>query len=52
MFLILFLLQTNVLAGERVWEMKAIQDQFTGEDIRYNIANCRLVNNANNSSRR
>jgi hypothetical protein len=35
--------QTNILSGEKVWDIKSVQDQFLGDGVPYNIALCRLV---------
>ncbi|XP_047082710.1 uncharacterized protein LOC124693279 [Lolium rigidum] len=34
--------QTNVLAGDKMWELAAIQAHFTTPNVKQNIANCRL----------
>lgn len=34
---------TNVLAGEKVWELQSIQLQFVGPSITYSLGECRML---------
>jgi hypothetical protein len=35
--------QTTILAGDKAWDIKSVQDQFLGVGVPYNIALCRMV---------